>query len=45
MPSRQAMSSIIRSASIMPCGPPNPLNAVFETVSVLTRRERIRTLG
>ena len=39
------MSSIVRSASIMPCGPPKPLNAVFETVSVLTRRERIRALG
>ena len=39
------MSSIIRSASIMPCGPPNPRNAVLETVSVFTRRERIRALG
>ena len=40
-----AAASIIRSADNMPCGPPKPRNAVFDTVSVRTRREWIRTAG
>ena len=34
-----AMASIMRSAAIMPCGPPKPRKAVFDTVLVLRRRE------
>ena len=32
------MASITRSIAIMPCGPPKPRNAVFDTVLVLMRR-------
>ena len=35
------MSSITASIAIMPCGPPKPRNAVFETVLVLQRCETI----
>ena len=40
-----AISSIMRSAKSMPCGPPNPRNAVFDTVSVRTRRVWMRACG
>ena len=42
-PSVRAMSSITASITIMPCGPPKPRNAVFETVLVLQRCETIST--
>ena len=38
-PQLQAIASITRSIAIIPCGPPNPRNAVFDTVLVLMRRE------
>ena len=40
-----ATASIMHSAKSVPCGPPNPRNAVFDTVSVRTRREWIRAAG
>ena len=40
-----AIASIMRSANIMPCGPPKPRKAVFDTVLVFSRRERMRTAG
>ena len=32
------MASMTRSTTIMPCGPPKPRKAVFETVLVFMRR-------
>ena len=40
-----AIASIIRSANIMPCGPPKPRKAVLETVLVFSRREWMRSAG
>ena len=37
-PEMRAMASIARSIAIIPCGPPKPRKAVFETVWVLSRR-------
>ena len=39
------MASITRSIAIIPCGPPKPRKAVFETVWVLSRCETISTAG
>ena len=39
------MPSITRSIASMPCGPPKPRKAVFETVLVFSRREAIRTVS
>ena len=40
-----AIASIMRSGSIMPCGPPKPRKAVFDTVLVRRRREVRRNAG
>lgn len=44
-PSVRAISIIQFSATIMPCGPPNPLKAVLDGMWVQHRKPRPRTFG